>query len=356
MNTRRDYVMSLAMALVWLPFLAFPVYYIAIGAYSPTQRAIGYCLVAVFAVVYALTWILVYHPRVADQVRRLYGASFALLLAITFAMLAMFGQAGLSFFPYICSMTGMFVPLLPASLIVLGLSALMEFAGWWLTISNDAHALLLISIGVFAMTSGSRHFDHAAREKQAAATHEAIAEERNRLSRDMHDVLGHSLTIMSMKSELALRLLDKDPAAARSEIEAIRDLSRSAIAEVRATVSGLRMQVLGDELTNCVRTLRESGLAVTVHGSVDDVDPRFRFVFSWVVREASTNILRHARARHVTITLRSAQISVSDDGVGLPEKRSGHGLIGLAERIAAAGGVLELPNNQPGTIIQATME
>lgn len=258
-------------------------------------------------------------------------------------------------FPYLFSLVGIHLPLAAASTVVVVLGASMEIAGWWLNTSALAHQLLFISIAIFAMTAGSRYFDQIAKEKQAAIVHETTANERSRLARDIHDVLGHSLTVMSMKSELALRLFDVDPSRARAEIEDIRDLSRAAIAEVRATVSGIRMRLLDEELTSAVEVLRKAGLQVTVTGSVDDVDPRFRFVFAWVVREASTNILRHSRASQITITLSSSQISVSDDGVGIGATAPGNGLTGLSERITAAGGRLEISDNSPGTIVRATM-
>lgn len=86
------------------------------------------------------------------------------------------------------------------------------------------------------------------------------------------------------------------------------------------------MQLLTEELDNSLRVIRDSGLTVTVDGEPDAVDPRFRFVFAWVVREASTNILRHARASHVTIVLRSGIVSVEDNGIGISNV-SGNGLL-----------------------------
>ncbi|WP_216395310.1 sensor histidine kinase [Arcanobacterium phocae] len=355
MTSRREYAMGLFMALIWLVFLVFPIHFISIGPYSATIRIIGYALTAVFALLNSTTWFLAYAQRMKNHLLWLYIVSFTILFAITITMLALFAVAGFSFFPYLASLTGMFVPLLPGAIIMVVLAAIMEVAGWLLGTAGDAHALLMVSLGVFAMTAGSRFFDRASQEKQIAVAHEAISAERSRVARDVHDVVGHSLTIISLKSQLALRLLDSDPERARAELTEISDLTRAAITEVRTTVSGLRMQLLSDELRNAIRVLEDAHISVSVVGSAEDVDPRFRFVFSWVVREAATNILRHAHASHVRCEMTSTSISIIDDGVGITQP-AGNGLTGLSERITEVGGRLDVVVADPGTRITAVMD
>ncbi len=250
--------MGLFMALIWLVFLVFPIHFITIGPYSSTVRIIGYALTAVFALLNSATWFLAYAQRMKNYLLRLYIVSFTILFAITITMLALFAVAGFSFFPYLASLTGILVPLAPGAIIMGVLAVIIESAGWLLATAGDAHALLMVSLGVFAMTAGSRFFDKASQEKQIAVAHEAISAERSRVARDVHDVVGHSLTIISLKSQLALRLLDSDPERARAELIEISDLTRAAITEVRATVSGLRMQLLSDELRNAIRVLEDA--------------------------------------------------------------------------------------------------
>ncbi|QJC22430.1 sensor histidine kinase [Arcanobacterium buesumense] len=355
MTSRREYAMGLFMALIWLAFLVFPLHFITIGPYSPTVRVIGYTLTAIFAILNSTTWFLAYNPQLKDHTLQLYAISFSILFAITITMLVLFSFAGFSFFPYLASLTGMLIPLVPGTIIIVLLGIVMEVAGWLLDTPSDAHALLVVSIGVFAMTAGSRFFDRASQEKQIAVAHEAISAERSRVARDVHDVVGHSLTIISLKSQLALRLLDSDPERARAELIEISDLTRAAITEVRATVSGLRMQLLSDELRNAIKVLEDAHIAVSVVGSVEDADPRFRFVFSWVVREAVTNILRHAHAKHVTCEISSTRMSIIDDGVGITQP-AGNGLTGLRERIVEAGGRLDVLPADPGTRVTAVMD
>src|SRR5690606_543184 len=126
-------------------------------------------------------------------------------------------------------------------------------------------------------------------------------EERERVARDVHDVLGHSLTVVSVKAELAERLVDVDPARARAELVEIQSLTREALAEIRATVSGLRVARLGDELVAARTALTGAGIEADLPENPDVVDPRHRIVVAWVLREAVTNVVRHSGATRCTV-------------------------------------------------------
>ena len=145
----------------------------------------------------------------------------------------------------------------------------------------------------------------------------ALVAERERVARDVHDVLGHSLTAMSIKAELAARLIDVDPERARAELESIQETARQALAEVRATVGGLRAGNLEAELAAAPQVLADAGIETRVLGSVADTDPRHRTLLAWVLREAVTNVVRHARASCVVVELGPRGITVTDDGTGL---------------------------------------
>ena len=141
------------------------------------------------------------------------------------------------------------------------------------------------------------------------------------MARDVHDVLGHSLTALSVKAELAARLIDLDPERAKEELESIQATARQALAEVRATVGGLRAGNLEAELAAAPRVLADAGISATVVGEVADTDPRHRALMAWVLRESVTNVVRHARARSVVIELGPDGITVTDDGAGLHRRR-----------------------------------
>ena len=181
----------------------------------------------------------------------------------------------------------------------------------------------------------------------------ALVAERERVARDVHDVLGHSLTALSVKAELAARLIDVDPDRARRELESIQETARQALAEVRATVGGLRAGNLEAELAALPRVLADAGIATTVEGSVADTDPRHRTLLAWVLRESVTNVVRHAHASHVVIRLDQSGLTVADDGTGLGHAE-GNGLRGMRERVSAAGGTLDL-SGDPGTRVRVVL-
>lgn len=169
----------------------------------------------------------------------------------------------------------------------------------------------------------------------------ATSEERESIARDVHDLLGHSLTVVKLKTELAMRLLDKDPAAARAELEEISRLTGEAIAGVRGTVTGLRAEGLAQQLGASRSALESAGVSVTVSGEASALSPAQSLTAGWILREATTNVLRHARARNVRIAVEPGTMTIEDDGVGIGEK-PGNGLRGMAERAAAAGAVLRI--------------
>ena len=175
----------------------------------------------------------------------------------------------------------------------------------------------------------------------AAQRQFALVTERERVARDVHDVLGHSLTALSVKAELAARLVDVDPARAKAELESIQTTARQALAEVRATVGGLRAGNLEAELAAAPLVLADAGIATTVTGDVADTDPRHRALLAWVLRESVTNVVRHARADSVVIELGPRGICVTDDGAGCSGSE-GNGLRGMRERVGGVGGTLAI--------------
>ena len=181
-----------------------------------------------------------------------------------------------------------------------------------------------------------------AREELARS---AVAEERLRFARDLHDLLGHSLSLIALKSELAGRLAERDPARARTEMADVEAAARRALAEVREAVSGYRQIGLALALAEARAALSAAGTTLRAPSPVPELPGPVDAVLGWVVREATTNTLRHSGARTVTVELsRSAgevELTVTDDGRGPGDGAAGSGLSGLAERVAGVGGRLE---------------
>ena len=188
-------------------------------------------------------------------------------------------------------------------------------------------------------------------------THELeINEERNRMARDMHDILGHSLTVIALKTELATRLVDAAPDQAKAELTEVQSLARSALADVRATVNSYRELSLAGELARATSVLTSAGVRADLPLTVEVVDPELRELFAWVVREGVTNIVRHAHASLCKVKLTTDSIEVADDGIGLDSTGTGdgHGLEGLRQRCQDNGAdlTIEAPSSGSGTVLR----
>ena len=175
----------------------------------------------------------------------------------------------------------------------------------------------------------------------------AVAEERLRIARDLHDLLGHSLSVITLKSELAARLLERDPARAADELEEIQAVSREALAEVREAVKGYRGLALAESITRARTALTAAGIDCELAGAQPALPADVDAVLAWAVREGTTNVIRHSQARHCEIRIRA-----DDDERRARDRRrrrarlaapshGGSGLEGLRERAQRVRGTLE---------------
>ena len=175
----------------------------------------------------------------------------------------------------------------------------------------------------------------------------AAENERFRIARDLHDLLGHSLTTITVKAGLARRLGETDPARGLAEIAEVETLARQSLADVRAAVGSYRDVTLAGELATGRELLRAAGISADLPRAVDVVDPGQRELFGWAVREGLTNIVRHAHASSCAVRLSASSVEIVDDGVGAAAAPPGNGLSGLRERAAAVGGVVDAGPLQP---------
>jgi two-component system sensor histidine kinase DesK len=182
----------------------------------------------------------------------------------------------------------------------------------------------------------------------------AKAAERERIARDMHDVLGHSLSMIVLKSELAGRLLPTQPARAALEIAEIEKAAREALAEVRKTITGYRSEGFASEMARAAQVLETAGIRLHKPAKPPYLMPRHEATLSLVLREAVTNIVRHAGASECSIecsTLRDCtQLVIADDGRG-DIRQEGNGLRGMRERVQELGGSLSVKSDR-GTRLQ----
>jgi two-component system sensor histidine kinase DesK len=209
--------------------------------------------------------------------------------------------------------------------------------GWLQTITV---VFTVLTVYGYAEIAAANRALVAARAEVAQLASEG---ERARIARDLHDLLGHSLTAITVKSDLARRL---DGDAARHEIAEVEQLSRQALADVRAAVSGYREVTLAGELARGRELLRASGIEAEVPSALGSLTTANQELFGWAVREGLTNVVRHARATRCVVTVSASEVEIRDDGVG-GDGSFGSGLSGLRERVAAAGGSVSAGSVSP---------
>ena len=209
-----------------------------------------------------------------------------------------------------------------------------EGIGW-----GNGFALVMVSFamwGFFAIIASNRALS-AARSEVARL---AAENERTRIARDLHDLLGHSLTTITVKAGLARRLAEIDPARAAAEIAEVEQLGRRSLVEVRAAVSGYREVSLVGELASARQVLQAAGIRPILPGAIDSVPPDRTELFGWAVREGVTNTVRHSRATSCTVELGPCWVEIRDDGHPMTTGGPGNGLLGLQERVDEVGGTL----------------
>lgn len=231
----------------------------------------------------------------------------------------------------------------------------------------------IVSLAMFAFF-GIIRANEALEEARSEVARLAAEGERTRIARDLHDLLGHSLTTITVKAGLASRLSARDPERAAAEIAEVEQLTRRVLTDVRAAVSGYREVTLGNELANAREVLRAAGINARLPGAIDAVAQPESELFAWVVREGVTNVVRHSRASSCEIRIAPHSIEISDDGVGYAGSNGrnqrtrgrtangrgwaaagaadgavpGNGLTGLRERVAEAGGRLTVGPSSDG--------
>ncbi len=180
----------------------------------------------------------------------------------------------------------------------------------------------------------------------------AVAAERERFARELHDVLGRTLALIAVKAELAGRLSASSDPAAKAELGDVQQLAREAIREVRDAVAGGRTPSVAAELAAAPAVLRTAGIAASIDEAPIAIDPAHEAMVAWALREAVTNVVKHSGARTCRISLQAADgvtaLEVVDDGRGVVGEGAGTGLNGLARRVHALGGTFEAGPSQAG--------
>jgi two-component system, NarL family, sensor histidine kinase DesK len=205
--------------------------------------------------------------------------------------------------------------------------------------NGTAIAIPMVGLAMFGFFNVLRA-NRALAEARSELARLAAENERSRIARDLHDLLGHSLTTITVKAELARHLGSRDVPAALREIAEVEALSRRALGDVRAAVTSYREVTLAGELATGRELLRAAGIAANLPAAAEVADTQAQELFGWVLREGLTNVARHSHARTCTVRVSPRSVEITDDGLG-GESGSGAGLSGLRERLEAAGGTLD---------------
>ena len=334
-----------ALFLAWLILVATAIPEDAHGS----GRVAGYLILAAFCVCYVATvpaswqpagrrfWALTLTLAVLLVAELPFAHGDALIMGvyITAVMVSRFGARGLIVAALLTLLAVVLPPAVPSW---------HETIGTGFT-NGTALAIPLSALAMFGFSRVIRG-NRALADARAELSRLAAENERTRIARDLHDLLGHSLTAITVKAELASRLASHDLAAAAREIAEVAALSRRALGDVRAAVSNYREVSLAGELATGRELLRAAGIAAELPPAVDMVDDATQELFGWVLREGLTNVVRHSHARSCRVTISPSSVEIVDDGVG-SAGGYGNGLTGLTERVAFAGGVLETGPRQP---------
>lgn len=336
-----------------LVFLIFAVSAVTESATDTSAVVIQSILLTMVALAYVATaW-------VADaplRTRWVYVVAYVGLLAL-FA--PWWGWDFLNYGVYVSIMLATLIPWRQARIAILGWNGLV---GLTAILSAEITPIYIAMIGAVIGVATGAGIEagrigarlHRAEQRVSAL---ALAAERERIGRDLHDILGHSLTAISIKADLAERLLDHDAAGARLQIAEVSEIARQSLADVRATAAAIREVRVVGEVASAQSVLLAAGIEPAVPSAIEPMPDETSELFGYVIREAVTNVVRHSEAGHCVITVDSRTATITDDGVGIPNgPLRGSGLVGLRQRLETVGGRLDVSSGAAGgTAVRASL-
>ena len=345
---------------IWLVFLAWTVFGFIASTAPVLIQVASWAALAAFPVVYLWGFLRPEPlPTVPRSVNTLLYSVALIVLGLIMAQSA--PTAIINIVPYLMAQwifnhrvaTGIIavIVLFMAAVAVVALANFQDYPNWFLA-SVGSPAIIMIFVRI-SMELSARQQEHSERL--------ALATQREDLASTVHDVLGHSLTTITVKVQLAQRLLDVNMDAAKTELADIEALARRSLSEVRTTVTDLQHPDLAEQLDQAHAALTAAGVTFHRPESLPRLTLVQQQIFAWVIREAVTNVLRHADATTCTISMAPQEarmvLRIDDDGVGITDSSPvpHHGLAGLQRRVTSAGGILELSRLNPGTRVEVRL-
>ncbi|WP_145904571.1 sensor histidine kinase [Kitasatospora viridis] len=363
-ESRRQLLVKLCWMLLWMFYLVYPIKDLAGGRHGTVGTVAGAVALAAFLASYLS--LVIFRSSNGDWWRGTYPLT-ALMGLIALGTSVGFGGEWLGLFTYLSVTVGAVLPVRFALAGVASVTALLAAVALG-TVHSPASlgALALPTFLSGAAMTGLQRLVGTMRELREArevAAHLAAAEERLRLARDMHDLLGHSLSLITLKSELAGRFMDAGKEEqARAQVSDIEQVARQSLTDVRSAISGYRKPSLSVELAAARTALATTGVTLEAPSTLTEEHPGLggpeAETLAWALREAVTNVVRHAEgATLCTVALdetwdgegsRFAVLEVMDNGRGPGKSGPGNGLTGLDERLSLVGGRLETDTGRHG--------
>ncbi len=346
--------------LIWLAFILFPL----VNALTERDTAIGRALTVAGAFIFTAAYVsLVLRMFDAGRAATRYALT-GTLLVVAIALTVRQPDQWWFLFTYCAACVAMVAPLdrgfsavLALTALAVGVTAAAGGAGGQVISAGTT----TVAIGLLMLLMHNlRQRNHELSEARAELARTAVAAERERFARDLHDLLGHSLSVIAIKAELAGRLLPGDVEGAGREVADVEQVARQALGEVRQAVSDYRRPTLDGELEGARMALTAAGIDAEFDRAPGPLDPEVEAVLAWTVREGATNVIRHSGAHHCLVRVRAgdgdAGVEVLDDGAGqetgdgdaASNGRGGNGIAGLRERAERLTGRIEAGRRPDG--------
>jgi two-component system sensor histidine kinase DesK len=334
---------------IWLSFFAYPIQALSRAHPAPLRVAVVLAGAAAFAALYVWNIVGALRSLRTGQSRRSPWPALVTLAAVALALTLGDRRDWVELFIFVAVSLG---PSLPPRQALAGVATIVLLTPILGTVVGAtgvmvAQMMFQTAVSGLAVIIVTRTIvlDRELREARGEIARLAVSEERLRFARDLHDLLGHSLSLIALKSELAAKLAAVAPDRAAVEMQDVEAAARTALQEVRDAVAGYRQPSLSGELESAGEVLAAAGIELSVQGALPGLPVSREAVLAWAVREGVTNVIKHSRARHCTITLRhagsAAELDVVDDGPGSGSPGAGSGLMGLRERLGRMGGTCD---------------
>lgn len=332
---------------VWLVFLWFPLNSVLTAQEPLWLKVAGIVELSLFALLNISAYLWPSDNSVASRVR--ISVTFGLMLLLTGLLTFSAGADAMSALPFLVSFS-IFCFWPEVRYQVATITTVGGLITLWLTADRETAGTITWPI-IFVLTVGITvtSLQDVADREYAVQRENLVIRERDKMARDVHDLIGHSLTLVALKAQVAERLIDANPGKAKIELAEIRAITAEALEGVRSTVSEARTRSLRAELDSIGDALQVAGVGLRIVGDQADIPTPVRDTAAWIARESATNVLRHSGATLCLITLSAKEMAVEDNGKGAagPE---GAGISGMRKRALSAGAKVSIGESDMGGV------